>query len=48
MNGVEIEMVDDFNFFGITIYISLIWKSHVNVSCNNVLKYIAVICNFST
>ena len=43
MNGVEIEVVDDFNFFGITINKSLNWKSHVNVSCNKVLKYIAVI-----
>ena len=43
MNGVEIEVVDDFNFLGITINKSLNWKSHVNVSCNKVLKYIAVI-----
>ena len=43
MNGVEIEVVDDFNFLGITINKSLNWKSHVNFSCNNVLKYIAVI-----
>ena len=43
MNGVEIEVVDDFNFLGITINKSLNWKSHVNASCNNVLKYIAVI-----
>ena len=43
MNGVEIEVVDDFNFLGITINQSLNWKSHVNVSCNKVLKYIAVI-----
>ena len=43
MNGVEIEVVDDFNFLGITINKSLKWKSHVNVSCNKVLKYIAVI-----
>ena len=43
MNGVEIEVGDDFNFFGITINKSLNWKSHVNVSCNKVLKYIAVI-----
>ena len=42
MNGVEIEVVDDFNFLGITINKSLNWKSHVNVSCK-VLKYIAVI-----
>ena len=43
MNGVEIEVVDDFYFLGITINKSLNWKSHVNVSCNKVLKYIAVI-----
>ena len=43
MNGVEIEVVDDFNFLGITINKSLNWKSHVNVSCNKVLKYIVVI-----
>ena len=43
MNGVEIEVVDDFNFLGITINKSLNWKSHVNVSCTKVLKYIAVI-----
>ena len=43
MNGVEIEVVDDFNFLGITINKSLNWKSHVNVSCNKVFKYIAVI-----
>ena len=43
MNGVEIEVVDDFNLLGITINKSLNWKSHVNVSCNKVLKYIAVI-----
>ena len=43
MNGVEIEVVDDFNFLGITINKSLNWKSHVNVSCNKMLKYIAVI-----
>ena len=43
MNGVEIEVVDDFNFLGITINKSLNWKSDVNVSCNKVLKYIAVI-----
>ena len=43
MNGVEIEVVDDLNFLGIIINKSLNWKSHVNVSCNKVLKYIAVI-----
>ena len=43
MKGVEIEVVDDFNFLGITINKSLNWKSHVNVSCNKMLKYIAVI-----
>ena len=43
MNGVEIEVVDDFNFLGITINKSLNWKSNLNVSCNKVLKYIAVI-----
>ena len=43
MSGVEIEVVDDFNFLGMTINKSLNWKSHVNVSCNKVLKYIAVI-----
>ena len=43
INGVEIEVVDDFNFLGITINKSLNWKSHVNVSCSKVLKYIAVI-----
>ena len=43
MNGVEIEVVDDFNLLGITINKSLKWKSHVDVSCNKVLKYIAVI-----
>ena len=31
---VEMEVVDDFNFLGITINKSLNWKSHVNVSCN--------------
>ena len=31
MNGVEIKVVDDFNFLGITINKSLNWKSHVNV-----------------
>ena len=43
MKGVEIEVVDDFNFMGKTINRSLNWKSHVNVSCNKMLKYIAVI-----
>ena len=43
MKGVEIEVVDDFNFLGITINKSLNWKSHVNTSCNKMLKYIAVI-----
>ena len=43
MKGVEIEVVDDFNFLCITINKSLNWKSHVNVSCNKMLKYIAVI-----
>ena len=43
MKGVEIEVIDDFNFLGITINKSLNWKSHVNVSCNKMLKYIAVI-----
>ena len=43
MNGVEIEMVDDFNFLGITINISQNWKSHVKVSCNKVLKYVTLI-----
>ena len=43
MKGVEIEVVDDFNFLGITINKSLNWKSHVNVSCNKMFKYIAVI-----
>ena len=43
INGVEIEVVDDIIFLGITIYKSLNWKSHVNGSCNKVLKYIAVI-----
>ena len=43
MNRIEIEVVDDFNFLGTTINKSLNWKSHVNVSCNKVFKYIAVI-----
>ena len=43
MNGVEIEVVDDFNFLNITINKFLNWISHANVSCNKVLKYIAVI-----
>ena len=43
MKGVEIEVMDDFNFLGITINKPLNWKSHVNASCNKMLKYIAVI-----
>ena len=43
IKGVEIEVLDDFNFLGITINKSLNWKSHVNVSCNKMLKCIAVI-----
>ena len=43
MKEVETEVVDDFNFLGIAINKSLNWKSHVNVSCNKMLKYIAVI-----
>ena len=42
MKGVEIELVDDFNFLGITINKSLNCKSYVNVSCNKMLNYIAV------
>ena len=43
MKGVEIEVVDDFNFLGITINKSINCKSHVNASYNKMLKYIAVI-----
>ena len=43
MNGVEIKVVDDFNFLGITINKSLNWKSHVKASCHKVLKYITLI-----
>ena len=43
VKGVKIEVVDDFNFLGVTIHTSLNWKSHVHVSCNKMLKYIAVI-----
>ena len=43
MRGMEIEVVDDFKFLGITINKYLNWKLHVNVSGNKMLKYIAVI-----
>ena len=38
MKGVEIEVVDDFNFLGITINKSLNWKLHVNAFCNKNVK----------
>ena len=43
MKGVELEVVDDFNFLGITINKSLNWKSHVNASCKKMLKLISSI-----
>ena len=43
LNDTQLEIVDTFNFLGININKSLKWKPHVDIMCNKVLKYIAVI-----